>query len=165
MLAEMLRGESISDGWKSTEVLEALDLCLSCKACATECPVNVDMATYKAEFLHHHYGEGLRSFLGRNRRPMAQFTMGWLPWFMRIAEKVPLAFRLLNLLMSLRPVEELTKRLGGIEPKRRMISFAPRPLTTFRSKVIIRIKCYGARQHRRGQHRSPDDDRLQGPCA
>jgi FAD/FMN-containing dehydrogenase/Fe-S oxidoreductase len=128
-LAEMLRGESITDGWKSKETLEALDLCLSCKACATECPVNVDMATYKAEFLHHHYGQGLRSFVGRNRRPMAHFTMGWMPLLMRAVEKIPFAFRAINLLESLRPVEELTKRLGGIEPKRRMISFATQPLT------------------------------------
>jgi FAD/FMN-containing dehydrogenase/Fe-S oxidoreductase len=128
-LAEMLRGETITDGWKSKEALEALDLCLSCKACATECPVNVDMATYKAEFLHHHYGQGLRSFLGANRRPMAQFTMGWMPLLMRIVEKVPLAFRAINLAESNRAVEELTKRLGGIEPQRRMISFADQPLT------------------------------------
>ena len=96
----------------SKETLEALDLCLSCKACATECPVNVDMATYKAEFLHHHYRHGLSSFLGRNRRPMAHFTMGWMPLLMRIVEKVPLSFRLINLLESHRGVEELTKRLG-----------------------------------------------------
>ncbi|MHC5558723.1 FAD-binding and (Fe-S)-binding domain-containing protein [Kocuria sp. U4B] len=128
-LAEMLRGETITDGWKSKEALEALDLCLSCKACATECPVNVDMATYKAEFLHHHYGQGLRSFLGANRRPMAQFTMGWMPLLMRLVEKVPLAFRAINLAESNRAVEELTKRLGGIEPKRRMITFADQPLT------------------------------------
>ena len=58
LLWEMLRGHEdspITDGWRSTEVRDALDLCLSCKGCLSDCPVNVDMATYKAEFLHHHY--------------------------------------------------------------------------------------------------------------
>ena len=104
-----------------------------------EGPVNVDMATYKAEFLHHHYRHGLSSFLGRNRRPMAHFTMGWMPLLMRIVEKVPLSFRLINLLESHRGVEELTKRLGGIEPRRRMITFAEQPLTRwFRGRPAAR---------------------------
>ena len=55
MLFEMLNGEVIEDGWKSEEVKDALDLCLSCKGCKGDCPVNVDMATYKAEFLSHYY--------------------------------------------------------------------------------------------------------------
>lgn len=123
VLAEMLRGESITEGWRSQEVHEALDMCLSCKACASECPVNVDMATYKSEFLNQHYRPGLRGFIGRGRRPLAHFTMGWMPWIMRGAARIPGALRLLNLLESLPLVEELTKRLGGIEPARRMIRF------------------------------------------
>ena len=55
LLMEMVRGEVITDGWHSTEVHDALDLCLACKGCRKECPVDVDMATYKAEFLAHHY--------------------------------------------------------------------------------------------------------------
>ena len=54
LLFEMLEGEVITDGWRSEEVNEALDLCLACKGCTNDCPVNVDMPTYKAEFLHHH---------------------------------------------------------------------------------------------------------------
>ena len=71
ILQEMLRGETVQDGWRSTEVRDALDLCLSCKACSTDCPVGVDMATYKAEFLHQHY---------RGRiRPRSHYSLGWLP--------------------------------------------------------------------------------------
>ncbi|RKQ34903.1 FAD-binding and (Fe-S)-binding domain-containing protein [Kocuria tytonis] len=130
-LAEMLRGEHLTDGWKSKETYEALDLCLSCKACATECPVNVDMATYKAEFLHHHFRQGLTSFIGRDRRPMAHFTMGWMPWLMRIAARVPGSLRAVNFLERFGPVEALTKKLGGIEPRRDMIRFNDTPFTAW----------------------------------
>src|SRR6185436_8197234 len=55
MLFEMLYGVPSVQGWHSEAVKEALDLCLACKGCKTECPANVDMATYKAEFLSHYY--------------------------------------------------------------------------------------------------------------
>jgi len=60
LLFEMTRGHVIQDGWRSTAVHDALDLCLACKACKHECPVNVDMADYKAEFMHQHYRGRLR---------------------------------------------------------------------------------------------------------
>nr|WP_309110754.1 FAD-binding protein [Saccharothrix sp.] len=76
LLFEMLGGQVVRDGWRSTEVRDALDLCLGCKGCKRDCPVDVDMATYKAEFLHHHYR--------RRARPLSHYSMGWLPLWLRM---------------------------------------------------------------------------------
>ncbi len=126
VLSEMFRGESLPSAYRSEEVKEALDLCLSCKACASECPVNVDMATYKSEFLHRFYAKRLR--------PMAHYTMGWLPVLTRILHAVPGAAGATNRLLRLGPVEKLVKKLGGIEPTRTMISFAPESLQAWSRK-------------------------------
>ncbi|WP_170837881.1 FAD-binding and (Fe-S)-binding domain-containing protein [Streptomyces sp. TP-A0874] len=118
LLAEMLRGEAIPDGWRSREVREALDLCLGCKGCSSDCPVHVDMATYKAEFLHQHYR--------RRLRPAAHLSMGWLPLWLRGAALAP---RLANLVSGRPRLSALLKRLGGIDGRRQLPALPERTFT------------------------------------
>jgi len=99
---------------------EALDLCLACKGCKSECPVNVDMATYKAEFLAHYYA-------GRLRPPSA-YSMGLIYWWARLASRAP---ALANALTHAPLLGTLVKALGGIAPPRaKLPRFAP---MTFRA--------------------------------
>ncbi len=114
LLQEMLRGETVRDGWRSTEVRDALDLCLSCKACSTDCPVGVDMATYKAEFLHHHYKGRLR--------PRSHYSLGWLPLTSALAGY---AARPVNALMR-GALGTLLARIGGVTTRRTIPTFASR---------------------------------------
>ncbi|MBB5804107.1 FAD/FMN-containing dehydrogenase/Fe-S oxidoreductase [Saccharothrix ecbatanensis] len=108
LLFEMLGGQVVRGGWRSEEVRDALDLCLGCKGCKRDCPVDVDMATYKAEFLHHHYR--------RRVRPAAHYSMGWLPLWLRL--------RLVN------RVSARFARFGGVATERPL----PVPVRSFQSR-------------------------------
>ncbi|MBM7790204.1 FAD-binding and (Fe-S)-binding domain-containing protein [Tenggerimyces flavus] len=123
LLFEMVRGEVIPGGWRSAEVRDALDLCLACKGCKVDCPVNVDVATYKAEFLSHHYAGRLR--------PAAHYSMGWLPLWSRLANAAPGLPRVVNALTRAPGLAGVIKRIGGIDQRRDVPRFAPQPFTTW----------------------------------
>lgn len=113
LLHEMVRGEIIQDGWKSAAVKEALDLCLSCKACKSECPVGVDMAAYKAEFLSHFY-EG-------KIRPVQAYLFGNIDVWARLAAKVP---GISNFMMGNPLLGGILKKISGIAQERQLPVFA-----------------------------------------
>src|SRR6202012_2790060 len=109
LLWEMLQGQVITDGWQNKEVKEALDLCLSCKACKTECPVNVDMATWKSEFLAHHY-EG-------RRHPLNHYAFGFMDKWASMASVAP---GLANLPMRVGAISRLAKSVLGVSQAREL---------------------------------------------
>src|SRR5438309_1257079 len=114
LLWEMLHGDVIQDRWRDENVKEALDLCLSCKGCKGECPVNVDMATYKAEFLSH-YWEG-------RLRPRQAYAFGLIDQWARAVSLWP---GLVNLVTSTPGLRELAKKAAGIPAERQIPQFAP----------------------------------------
>lgn len=113
LLFEMLQGDVITDGWRSTEVKDALDLCLACKGCRSDCPVDVDMATYKAEFLSHFYTH--------RPRPRAHYAMGWIPIWARLAALAPGA---VNTVAHAPVLADLVKTVGGVDRRRPLPRFA-----------------------------------------
>jgi Fe-S oxidoreductase len=113
LLFEMLRGDPMQGGWRSETVRDAMGLCLACKACKTECPMNVDMATYKSEFLAHYYD-------GRFR-PRAAYAMGMISRWARMASIAP---GLVNFFTQAPGISSVVKFLGGVAPQRSMPRFA-----------------------------------------
>jgi FAD/FMN-containing dehydrogenase/Fe-S oxidoreductase len=113
---EMVQGEVIKDGWQSYEVKEALDNCLACKGCKSDCPAHVDMASYKAEFLSHYHEQ--------NSRPRQALTMG------RIGDWAPIASRiswLINGIMQTPVLSTVAKYIGGIAQERQLPRFTSTP--------------------------------------
>jgi FAD/FMN-containing dehydrogenase/Fe-S oxidoreductase len=113
LLWEMLHGDPLEDGWKSEPVREALDLCLSCKGCKGDCPVNVDMATYKSEFLSHYFEGRLR--------PRSMYASGLIMYWSRIASRVPL---LANFFTQTPGLSAVAKWMAGYDQRRRIPAFA-----------------------------------------
>jgi FAD/FMN-containing dehydrogenase/Fe-S oxidoreductase len=125
LLFEMLRGDSILNGWRDEGVKDALDLCLSCKGCKGDCPVSVDIATYKAEFLSH-YWEG-------RLRPRTAYAIGLVDRWMQAASLAP---GLVNLITQTPLLRDVAKAAAGVAPERAIPAIAPRTFRdTFRNKT------------------------------
>jgi len=114
LLWEMTKGDVIQGGWSNEHVKQSLDLCLACKGCKSDCPVSVDVATYKAEFLSHYYE--------RRRRPLNAYAFGNIDRWARVASQMP---GLVNLATQLPFLRDIAKLAAGIAPQRRIPPFAP----------------------------------------
>ncbi|WP_433293559.1 FAD-binding and (Fe-S)-binding domain-containing protein [Actinoplanes sp. CA-030573] len=118
VLQEMLDGD-LAPGWRAPAVHDALDLCLSCKGCASDCPTGIDMAAYKAEVLHQSYK--------RRVRPRSHYSLGWLPRWSRLAARMP---RLANRMTTLPGLRGVALALAGVDARRSIPKFADQ---TFRA--------------------------------
>ncbi len=115
ILQELANGSLVTDV-RSPAVHASLDLCLSCKACSSDCPAGVDMARYKSEVLHRGYR--------RRLRPVNHYALGWLPRWAKLVTRVPAVARLVNTVLGLRPLAKTVMALGGMDTRRQMVSFS-----------------------------------------
>lgn len=130
VLQEMANGTLVTRGWSAPEVHESLDLCLSCKACSSDCPAGVDMAQYKSEVLH-------RTYKGR-LRPVNHYALGWLPRWARLLTGVPGLAALANAVLGVRPVAKAVLALGGMDTRRSMVRFASVPFRAWARRTGAR---------------------------
>jgi Fe-S oxidoreductase len=133
VLQEMVNGTLVRDGWASDEVHEALDLCLSCKGCASDCPTGVDMATYKAEALHQRYR--------RRVRPRSHYALGRLPRWLRLGR--PLA-GLSGRALGVPALQRLAKAAAGVDPRRSIPVPAGESLRTWARTTSYARRATGA---------------------
>ena len=120
LLWEMMHGDVIRDGWRDEHIKDALDLCLACKGCKGDCPVNVDMATYKAEFLAHYWKGRLR--------PAYAYAFGWIDKWARVASKAP---GFANLFTQLPILRDVARMFAGVPPQREIPAFAAETFQTW----------------------------------
>ncbi len=119
VLQEMVNGELVQLGWKSPAVHAALDLCLSCKGCARDCPTGIDMAAYKSEVLDHTYAGKLR--------PRSHYALGWLPRWGRLITRSRLLAGLVNLTTATPGLRRIVRWSAGVDQRRQLPRFADRP--------------------------------------
>jgi len=118
VLQELVNGTLVG-GWRAPEVHDALDLCLSCKGCARDCPTGIDMASYKSTVLDHSYAGRLR--------PRSHYALGWLPRWGRMITRVPGLAAMINLSTSTPGLKHLVRWSAGVDQRRSMPRFADRP--------------------------------------
>ncbi len=119
LLFEVLNGRPPAEGWRDDGMRDALDLCLACKGCKNDCPVNVDMATYKAEYLSHYYE--------RRLRPRTAYSLGLIYWWARAASHAP---RVVNFFSQTPGLRWIAKKVAGIAQERQIPAFAHEPFST-----------------------------------